>query len=109
MFTTGGFPYTFNVLEGSSASVDVIARFLPSLAITPAAAIGDKDPFAILDPTSVLGFDLELVALVSPSDGGFVPGVPEPGTYSLLLIALMGAFAQRVAGRQQHARLCERA
>lgn len=84
-FAAGSFSDSFHVLEGASAMADLMAKLTPMFSITP-ASIGDKDPFTTPDALTFLGYDLQLVALANPSDGGFVTGVPSPGTFELLLI-----------------------
>jgi hypothetical protein len=63
-FTTGNFPYTFNVAEEATASVDIRAKLAPA---------GDQ---------------LQLVNLTNPTEGGSVGVIPEPETYALFLLAL---------------------
>lgn len=90
-FTAGGFANSFRVLEGATASADVMARLTPKLTLTPlGASNGDKDPDGEILPTGVFGFDVELVAFANPTDGGFIGGVPEAQTWVLMLFGLAG-------------------
>jgi hypothetical protein len=72
-FTTGNFPYTFNVAEEATASVDIMAELAPT---------GDQ---------------LQLVSLTNPTEGGSVGVIPELETYALFLagLGLMGALISR--------------
>lgn len=93
-FAAGSFHNSFNVLEGASASADLMARLTPVLKVNPGLA-GDKDPFGFPDGLSLIGYDLELVALANPTAGGFVTGVPLPGTMSLLAIGWLALLIGR--------------
>jgi hypothetical protein len=72
-FTTGNFPYTFNVAEEATASVDIMAKLAQT------------------------GVQLQLVSLTNPTEGGSVGVIPEPETYALFLagLGLMGAVITR--------------
>jgi hypothetical protein len=72
-FTTGNFPYTFNVAEEATASVDIMAKL------------------------TLAGDQLQLVNLTNPTVGGSVSVIPEPETYALFLagLGLMGAVITR--------------
>ena len=98
-FVAGSFGNTFNVLEGTSATADLMARLTPVLQITP-SLVGDKDPDRLPDQLVFVGYQLQLVGLANPSDGGFVTtaAVPLPGSLSLFLIGLL---ASRFAGRRR--------
>jgi hypothetical protein len=93
-FATGGFSSTFNVLEGSTATVDLMVELTPVLNISPSSLLvdipsfGDKDFFTDLDAPLFLGFDAKLVALANPSPGGFVGNVPAPPTWALVVLML---------------------
>lgn len=91
-FSVGGFPYSFNVLEGALASVDVMAKLTPQLAVVPAgigAADADKNPGGVLNP-GIAGFDVTLVGFANPSGGGFLQPIPEPSTWLLFMLGLGG-------------------
>ena len=88
-FSAGSFSNSFHVLEGASATADLMAKLTPKLSITP-ASIGDKDPFTIPDAQTFLAYDLQLVALANPSSGGFISTpVPEPSTFSLFFVGIL--------------------
>jgi hypothetical protein len=72
-FTTGNFPYTFNVAEEATASVDIMAKLAPT---------GDQ---------------LQLISLTNPTEGGSVGVIPEPEIYALFLagLGLMGSVISR--------------
>lgn len=77
----GAFGYTFNVLEGRTASVDVMATLDTSLVGTPAflQANGSDFDSGPLDPSPT--FIIGSISLANPSDGGFITQatpVPEP-------------------------------
>ncbi|MFA9219536.1 MAG: hypothetical protein ACEQSK_20865, partial [Sphingomonadaceae bacterium] len=97
-FAAGSFSDAFNVLEGRSATADLMARLTPVLQITP-SLIGDKDASSVPDALVLVGYDLQLVALANPSAGGFVTAaaMPVPDSLSLLLIGLLagGRFGLR--------------
>ena len=102
-FSVGGFPYSFNVLEGGLASVDVMAKLTPSLALTPAglgASLADKDPDARLDPY-VAGFEVTLVGFANATGDGFVQAVPEPGTWLMFALGLCVLVARRARHTQR--------
>ncbi|MCX6632525.1 MAG: choice-of-anchor K domain-containing protein, partial [Candidatus Solibacter sp.] len=69
--TIGDFGYTFNVLEGGTASVDIFAKLTTGLSGVPAGTAGDSlissDPF---DPSP--NYTLTIVGLGNPTAGGFV-------------------------------------
>lgn len=97
-FSVGGFPYSFNVLEGAIASVDVMAKLTPGLAVTPAGsgpAHADKSPGGVLNP-GIAGFGVTLVGFANPSGGGFLQPIPEPATGLLLALGLGGLWAKRI-------------
>lgn len=84
--TIGGFSFTFNVLEGQTASVDLMGKLTTGLsALATGAVASGADMFnpSPFDPDPV--FSLILTGLANPSSGGFVSTVPEPA--SLLLVA----------------------
>jgi hypothetical protein len=87
----GNFGFTFNVLEGATASVDVLATLTTNLTGTPSGAVADSlfSPVTF-DPSP--SYTLKIVGLVDPSQGGFVTGVPELSTWAMILLALP-AFA----------------
>ncbi len=98
-FVNGSFSNTFNVLEGASATADLMARLTPVLQITPSLA-GDKDPGRLPDELVFVGYELQLLGLANPSAGGFVTtaAVPLPGSLALMLIGLL---TSRLAGRRR--------
>lgn len=92
-FVGGSFPNTFNVLEGATATVDLMAKLTPTLAVV-AGAVGDKDPDGLAIPSS-LGFQVELLGFANPSSGGFVSTVPAPMS-ALVLLFGVGSLALRM-------------
>ncbi|SEL89348.1 PEP-CTERM protein-sorting domain-containing protein [Roseateles sp. YR242] len=100
-FTNGAFSNTFNVVEGGTATADLMARLTPVLGVTPAlVGGGDKDPNT-MPGLAVLGFELELIGFANATAGGFVTSViPEPATMVLWMAGLFGlGLAQRRRGR----------
>ncbi|KQV96191.1 hypothetical protein ASC91_01115 [Pelomonas sp. Root1237] len=95
-FTSGGFTNTFNVLEGGTASVDLMARLTPVLQVTPSSTGtgADKDPIGAPDP-AIQGFQVELVSFANATAGGFISSVPEPATLALWLVGLCAIGAAR--------------
>jgi hypothetical protein len=101
--TIGNFGYTFNVFEGDTASVDVMATLSTSLVGTPSKAINGSDFNAgPLDPSAV--FVLESISFANPSAGGFVTNAPETGTSLWLLViglsAILPARRQTIGGER---------
>lgn len=100
-----GFPYTFNVLEGASASVDVMAKLTPKLKLTPAGVGGGapgKNP-ATDFLSGPQGYELTFMGFANPTTGGFVPNVPEPSEGLLVLsgLVVVGTLAKRKTTRRQ--------
>ncbi len=90
--TIGNYGYTFNVLEGDTASVDIYATLTTNLMGYPAGTSADSlistGPF---DPSPY--YILTIVGLGTPSSGGFTTGVvPEPATLPLVAAVLILAF-----------------
>ena len=94
-----GFGYTFNVVEGGTASVDVLAELTTGLSVTPAGvnvdALFSPD---LLDPSP--DYRLVLLGFAAPTEGGFVTGVPEPSSLVIAASALM-LLRLRQRGRPQ--------
>ena len=98
----GVFGYTFNVLEGFTASVDVMGMLSTGLAASiggtqNGAALAGQFPF---DPLA--GFSLRIAGLINPTAGSFVGTTPEPNSVWLTLLAMCVCwrFRQRAsAGR----------
>ncbi len=84
----GNFGFTFNVLEGATASVDVLATLTTNLTGAPSGAVADLlfSGRVTFDPNP--DYTLTIVGLVDPSQGGFVTGVPELSTWAMMLLAL---------------------
>ncbi len=84
----GSFGYTFNVLEGVTASVDVMATLNTSLVGTPGHISADGSDFdsSPLDrsPTFVVGD----ISLANATGGGFITQVPEPANWLLLMAGI---------------------
>jgi len=84
--TLGRWGYTFNVMEGFTSSVDIMATLTAGMsgdAEGVDAAIYDDSP---LDPSPT--YSLQVVSLVNVTDGGFVTAVPEPPIYAIMLAGL---------------------
>ena len=99
----GSFDHSFHVLEGETASVDVMAILDVSLEGTPGgtspihAAGQESDP---LDPSP--HFVIKGLSFENPSSGGFITQVPEPSTWVLLVAGLAFiSFVRRYAPQQQ--------
>jgi len=97
-----GFSFTFNVLEGATASADIIAMLstnlsaLPSGAVPTGAELFSTRPF---DPSG--NYSLSIVGFADPSTGGFIGGsVPEPSTLLLVSLGLIAALTVRRRLRQ---------
>lgn len=87
----GDYGYTFNVLEGATASADIFAKLstgltaLPSGALPSGAELFSSGPF---DPSP--DYTLTLLGFENPSSGGFVVNpVPEPSTFLMIFLGLM--------------------
>jgi hypothetical protein len=83
--TIGDYGYTFNVLEGGTASVHLLGELSTDLTGSPAGTAGDSlfssQPF---DPNP--HYRLTIVGLSDPSTNGFVSTtVPEPITVQLVV------------------------
>lgn len=94
--TIGGFSFTFNVLEGQTASVDLMGKLttglsaLPTGAVESGADLFNPSPF---DPDPL--FSLILTGLANPSSGGFIGTVPEPASWLVVLLGLALIAVQR--------------
>lgn len=95
----GGWGFTFNVVEGATASVDVMATL--STGLTPSSA-GTQSGAALaganpLEPNP--SYTLKIVGLANPTQGGFVTSVPEVQAWALfpagLLVVALGARGRR--------------
>jgi hypothetical protein len=76
--TLGNFPYTFNVIEGDTASVDLMATLTTGLAGSPSGVSADSLVFSgPFDPSP--NYTLQIVGLANPTPGGFLaPSIPLP-------------------------------
>lgn len=95
----GSWGYTFNVLEGATASVDVMAKLstglVPSSAGTQSgAALIGADPFEVSPD-----YKLTIVGLTNPTSGGFVTSVPEAEAWALFSAGLL-VLVMRLRPRQ---------
>ena len=101
--TIGNFGYTFNVLEGATASVDLMATLDTSLVGTPGIKVNGADfSTTPLDasPTFVIGS----ISFANPTGGGFVTtAVPEPSTWALLCVGVALICYKRRAARMVEA------
>jgi len=98
----GGFAHTFNIVEGATASVDIMAKLttgltaLPTGAVPSGAELWSSSPF---DPNP--DYTLTLVGFQDPTTGGFVGGtVPGPSSLSLVCLGLVALWR----GRKQASR-----
>lgn len=89
-FTIGGFSATFNVLEGATASVDLMAKLTPILGLMPEIAQNGTDRDQLFDPaTSPVDFELTLVGFENPTGAGFISQIPEPSIHIMLMAGLV--------------------
>ena len=92
----GSFGYTFNVLEGITASVDVMATLNTFLQGTPGGISNNYSDFepGPLDPSPT--FVLGDISLANPTGGGFITQVPEPSSWFLLFLGLVIIWSRRI-------------
>jgi hypothetical protein len=106
-FVSGGFSHSFNVLEGASAQVDLMAKIVAG-AVTPQPVIAANDWDKSLDsPTefiSDVNYRLELIGFANPTAGGFTSEVkiPECSTMISSLTALVTMLALRASKPQRN-------
>ena len=84
----GSFGYTFNVLEGATATVDVMATLTAPLAGIPGRVGGNGAQF---DPTPFDAsptYSIQITGLQNASAGGFITQVPEPASLVMMLLGL---------------------
>ncbi len=86
----GSWGYTFNVLEGATATVDIMAQLsttlVPSTSGTENGAARRGDfPFE-----AAPSYTLSIVGLTNATSGGSVTPIPEPGTVALYCLGLLG-------------------
>ena len=84
----GSFGYTFNVLEGATATVDVMATLTAPLSGTPGTvgingALFDPTPFDVSPTYSIL-----ITGLQNASAGGFISQIPEPAAPVMMVLGL---------------------
>jgi hypothetical protein len=87
--TIGDYGYTFNVLEGHWATVDIFAELTTDLSGYPTEIGGADSPIStgLFDPSP--NYELTIVGLGSPSSFGFTTDtVPEPVGFPLVASAL---------------------
>jgi hypothetical protein len=84
----GSFGYSFHVLEGETASVDVMAILDTSLEGVPGGTSADyaERESGPLDPGP--HFVIKGLSFENPGSGGFITQVPEPSTWMLLVVGL---------------------
>lgn len=93
--TIGNFGFTFNVLEGATASADIMAVLSTGLVGTPAGTSAGATLRGSSPVDAPASFMLTIVGLTDVTDGGFVTGVPEPAPAGLLAFALVLLVARR--------------
>jgi hypothetical protein len=94
--TIGGFSFTFNVLEGQTASVDLMGKLTTGLSALASGAVesGADMPSAFpFDPDPL--YSLVLTGLANPSSGGFIGTVPEPATTLLIALGMVLLMLRR--------------
>src|SRR5262249_21720427 len=99
-FRNGAFSTSFHVVEGGTASADLMAILTPTLQLQPSSSdlAFDENPNGVPDSTN-WQFSLQLVGFENPSTGGFVTSVPEP-----ICVALLTQVIVVVTGRRCHRR-----
>lgn len=98
--TIDDFGFTFNVLEGATAAVDLIATLTTSVVPVASGAVPTGAELASLnqfDPDPI--FQLSLVGFRNPSQGGFIGALPEPSSF--LLAALAGSIVVAVGAARR--------
>lgn len=86
----GGFNFTFNVLEGATATVDLMGKLTTGLTALPTGAkpsgaeLFDSLPFDS-DPF----YSLILTRFANPSAGGFIGALPEPSNMLVFALGLV--------------------
>jgi len=98
IISIGSFGYSFHVLEGETASVDVMAILDVSLTGTPGgvSVIDAERESGPLDPGP--HFVIKGLSFENPGSGGFITQVPEPSTWMLLVVGLAFiSFVRRYA------------
>ncbi|MGH8685367.1 MAG: hypothetical protein ACREUM_08475, partial [Nitrosospira sp.] len=92
----GSFNFTFNVFEGSTASVDILATLSTGLTATPSGAVpSGAEIFSPgpLDPSP--NYTLTFAGFSNPSSGGFVSVIPEPFPFILFSFGLVVLWIAR--------------
>lgn len=80
--------YTFNVLEGDTASVDVLAELTTGFAGT-ASGVSIDGLFSPITFDPNPDYHLVFLGFAAPSEGGFVTGVPEPSSLAIMTPVLL--------------------
>ena len=95
--TIGDFGYTFNVLEGVTATVDIMATLDTSLIGTPGRGSTDGSDFdpGPFDPRFI--FKVGNISLANASGGGFITVVPEPAIWLLFVIGIAFTLSRKRA------------
>ena len=91
-----GYGYTFNVLEGATASVNLMGELNTTLTGIPSGTEPNASDTPVTFSPSP-NYDLTLLGFADPSAGGFTTSVPEPASLTIfgpgLLLLLW--FARR--------------
>lgn len=91
----GDFGYTFNVLEGYTASVDINAILNASLQGMPSPSTinGSDYDAGLFDPSPI--FTISDISFSNPTEGGSISAVPEPASWMLFLIGALPILSRR--------------
>lgn len=96
----GDFNFTFNVFEGNTASVDILATLSTGLSATPSGAVPTGAEIfspGPLDPSP--NYTLTFAGFSNPSSGGFISVIPEPYPFVLFSFGLVVLW---IAGRRAY-------
>ncbi|MEB3260043.1 MAG: choice-of-anchor K domain-containing protein [Cyanobacteriota bacterium] len=95
--TLSDFGYTFNVLEGRSASVSLLGMLTSSLTGTPQGTESGAWLYSDGGIDPMPEYNLMIVGFADPSDGGFVTEVPGP--LSIAGVSMAYRYSRRLRSR----------